>query len=207
MSEPASLATWLWNPFRKIAGGPALAAGVVLMLLTGLLAAPTRTHFDGVLDTHVGFPAPLWVFLSESIVNWLCLAAVLWVTGVILRGPTAFRALDLFGTQALARWPFLLTTFVCFLPPFRSMATKMHEAVVSGALIPQASKTEWLIFSLVGIVMILVTIWFVALAWKSFRISCDVRGGKAILAFVVGIVLAEVLSKVAILKGLASLIS
>lgn len=204
---PRSLATWLWNPFQLVAGGPALFSGIGVLLFTGLLAAPTHTHFDGVLDTHVGFPAPLFVFLTEGIINWLCLAAVLWVGGVCLKGWKSFRALDLFGTQALARWPFLLTAVVCFLPPFRGMTEKLHQAAVTGSLtIPQASSAEWIGFTFVTLIMIAVTVWFVALAWKSFRISCDLRGGKAVATFIVGIIVAEALSKFAIMKGLASLI-
>ena len=87
------------------------------------------------------------------------------------------------------------------------MSEKLHQTAVSGSLaLPQATSMEWLAFSLVTIVMIAVTVWFVALAWKSFRISCDVSGGKAIVTFIIGIILAEAISKYAIMKGLASLI-
>lgn len=202
MNDSPSLAALLWNPFRRIAGGPALGIGLVVLLVTGLFAAPTRTHFDGVLDTHVGSPAPLWFFLAEGLVNWLSLASTLWIAGAILKGLRAFRALDLYGTQALARWPFVFTAFACYLPPFQSMTAKMIEAVEAGVLLPRATAGEWIAFSLVSIVMLLVTIWFVALSWQSFRISCDARGGKAIGAFVVAILVAEVVSKLAIVKGL-----
>jgi hypothetical protein len=39
----------------------------------------------------------------------------------------------------------------------------------------------------------------VALMWKSFSHCCNVRGGKAVAVFVVGLVVAEVFSKVLIL--------
>ncbi|MDF1862931.1 MAG: hypothetical protein P1U87_22125 [Verrucomicrobiales bacterium] len=203
-----SIGTWLWNPFTLLAGAPALTAGVIILLITGALAAPTRTHLDGVLDTHIGFDAPIWVFLSEGIINWLCLAIVLWIAGLLLKGPGKFRALDLFGTQALARWPFLLTTLVCYLPGIREVTTALNKLAVTGKIgqMPEVESAHMIAFSIATIGMILVTIWFVALAWKSFRISCDVRGGKAIAAFVIGILLAEALSKFAIMKGLASLI-
>lgn len=211
--------TWslLWNPFQRIAGGASLAAGVAILVITGAIAAPARAHLDGVLDTHVGMPAPFWVFPAEGIVNWLSLALVLWIAGAILKGPSAFRALDLLGTQALARWPFLLTVVACHLPPFQSITAKFIEMVNSGFLtmhhdkvverlqMPRASVAEWSAFGLVTFLMLLVTVWFVALAWKSFRVSCDVSGGKAVIAFIVGIVLAEVISKIAIVAMLGAL--
>lgn len=205
MSERTSLLTWLWKPFDRIAGGPALGLGLAAIVLTGALAAPTNTHLDGVLDTHVGLPAPFWIFPAEGIVNWLSLAIVLWIAGAILKGPRAFRAIDLFGTQALARWPFLFTVLACYLPPFRSMTDKLNEAVAKGILVPQATAIEWLVFFLVSFLMLFIVVWFVALAWKSFRISCDVRGWKAVVAFIVAVIIAEVISKVAIIGGLLPL--
>jgi hypothetical protein len=202
-----ALLRWLWNPFEKTAGGPALAIGALVLLATGFVAYPSKTHFDGVLDTHVGLPAPLLVFVGESIVNWLSLVLVLWIGGILLtRGKSRFRALDLFGTQALARWPFLLIALFCLLPGFQSYSEKLVESAMAGNLsIPMAPAGEMIAFWGGTILMLLVTIWFVALAWKSFRISCDVSGGKAVAAFIVGILVAEVISKIAILKGLALL--
>lgn len=199
MNNPStSLWTWLWNPFHRIAGWTSLAAGIAVLLATGFLAAPTNTHFDGVLDTHTGFRAPLWLFLAEHFVNWLSLSAVLWTAGALLKGPRSFRAIDLFGTQALARWPFLITALACYLPGFESMNRKLIQTVKSGQLVPQATAMEWFAFTCVTTVMIVMTVWFVALAWKSYRVSCDVRGAKAVIAFVVGIIVAEVISKIAL---------
>ncbi len=201
------LGHWLWNPFEKIAGGASLVAGVVILLITGVIASFSNTHFDGVLDTHVGHAAPLWVFLGEGIANWLCLAVVLWIAGLILTGRSRkFRALDLFGTQALARWPYLLAALICSPPGFQRYSTALITAAKQGQLLPAASVGDTLIFWGATLVILIVTVWFVALAWKSFRISCDVRGGKAITLFIVGIILAEVISKTLILKGFASLI-
>ena len=96
--------TLLINPFYYVAGGKALSLGLAGIVLAGLVGALGQTHFDGVLDTHVGARVPVWVFLAEGIVDWLCLGGVLLVLGRVA-SKTAFRALDVLGTQALARWP------------------------------------------------------------------------------------------------------
>ena len=53
-------------------------------------------------------------------------------------------------------------------------------------------------FGVALFVLLLCTAWFVVLAWKAFRVSCDARGGKAVAAFVIGIFVAEAVSKIAI---------
>ena len=73
--------TLLFNPFFYVAGGKALGIGLAAILLAGLVGALGNTHFDGVLDTHTGAHAPLWFFLAEGIIDWLCLGAVLLVFG------------------------------------------------------------------------------------------------------------------------------
>lgn len=210
-STPAfSIWSALWNPFRFIAGYPALVSGLVILLVTGGIASISLTHFDGVLDTHIGFPAPLWFFLGESIVNWLSLSVCLWVGALVLKEKSSFRVIDLFGTQALARWPFLITTFVCLLPGVRAYQEKLIAMANSGKvtfLPPAGTPVEMASFWGATGVMILVTIWFVALAWKSFRISCDVSGWKAILTFILALIIAEVISKIIILKGFVEVLT
>lgn len=96
-------AGWLFRPFVWVAGGRALGLGLVAIVMAAALGYLGHTHFDGVVDVHSGRPAPGWVFLVEGLVDWLILSVVLYALGRLLARP--FRAVDLFGTQALARWP------------------------------------------------------------------------------------------------------
>jgi hypothetical protein len=48
--------------------------------------------------------------------------------------------------------------------------------------------------------MLLLICWVVALMYKSYSVSCNVKGGLAIGTFIAGLILAETLSKIAILK-------
>ena len=202
------ISAWFWNPFSFVAGGMALAAGLAFLLITGAIAAPNRVHFDGVIDTHIGFDAPVWVFLAEGIVNWICLSTALLTGGIILKGKNRFRAVDLFGTQALARWPFFITAAICYLPGIRKVTDELNRLARAGKLgqLPEVESFYLSLFSVATLAMILVTVWFVVLAWKSFRISCDLRGGKAVATFVISLVVAELISKYLIMRVLASLI-
>jgi hypothetical protein len=103
--------TLLFNPFVYIAGGQALGYGVVAIVVAGWIGMASNTHFDGVLDVHSGVVPRFPFFMAEGFIDWLCLAAVLFVMGKIV-SRTSFRLVDVFGTQALARWPTLFTTLV-----------------------------------------------------------------------------------------------
>jgi hypothetical protein len=193
-NKPAIL---LFNPFFYVAGVKALALGLLAILLAGFIGALSKTHFDGVLDAHVGAKAPLWHFLSEGLVDWLCLAAILLIAGAIL-SKTAFRVIDVLGTQALARWPTIFLSLITLPKGFQRFGSY---------LVSQSSKpgtefvfnvTDAAIFFAVVIATILLISWLVFLMYQSFSVSCNVRGGKAVGAFIAALITAETLSKIAI---------
>ena len=196
--------TLLFNPFVYIAGAKALGLGLAAILLAGLVGSASNTHFDGVLDTHTGAEAPLWFFLAEGVIDWLCLSIVLWLAGKII-SQSSFRAIDLFGTQALARWPSLFITVLTLATPYQRFGRELIEQLKRGKF--EFNSTDALIFFAVALAMIPFICWMVALMYKSFSVSCNVKGAKAIVTFIIGIVLAEILSKLCLipLVGVAHL--
>src|SRR5271165_4885569 len=121
----------LFNPSVYIAGAQALGLGIAAMLLAGLIGAGGNTHFDGVLDTHTGAAAPLWAFLLEGFIDWLCLGIVLLVLGKII-SRTSFRAIDLLGTQALARWPTFIISLIVLPKAFTRFANELLAQIMGG---------------------------------------------------------------------------
>ena len=115
--QKRTVGAYLFNPFRFIAGMESLLLGLFAIGLAGFLGAYSNTHFDGVLDAHTGAAAPMWCFLTEGFVSWICMAVVLAVFGKIA-SKTSFRMIDLFGTQALARWPTVIVAAACLLPGY-----------------------------------------------------------------------------------------
>ena len=75
--QKRTLGQWLFNPFQFIAGGSALLVGLIIMLVSAYLGSLSNTHFDGVLDFHSGTAAPLWFFLTEVLIDWLCIVLFL----------------------------------------------------------------------------------------------------------------------------------
>ena len=190
-------ATLLFNPFYYLAGAKALALGLAAILLAGFVGALSLTHFDGVLDTHVGGRAPLWFFLSEGIIDWLCMAALLLVAGAII-SKTTFRVIDVLGTQALARWPSPLLGLISVSPGFHRFASYLIQHLSKAETETSFQFTDAAMFFAVLIATALLTAWVVVLMYQAFSVACNVRGGKAIGAFIGALFLAEVISKVAL---------
>jgi len=197
LNNNRKLTTTLFNPFVYIAGAQALGLGLGAILLAGLIGSLSNTHFDGVLDTHTGLHVPLWVFLAEGLADWLCLSLVLLIFGKIISN-TAFRTIDLLGTQALARWPSLFISLIPLLPAFQRFSHDLVAQLTNpGGTIAYNTPDASIFFAGVTI-MLLLLCWEVALMYKSYSVSCNVKGGKAIGTFIAGLLLAEILSKIAL---------
>jgi hypothetical protein len=197
-----SIVTPLFNPFVRVAGLCSLSLGLGIILATGWTGSWSGAHFDGVLDTHLGGQVPLWMFMAEGVIDWLSLALVLLGAGRMI-SHTAFRAIDLIGTQALARWPMILVTFATLAPGFRRYSNELVQSLKSLAEDPPRftlppGGIDAVTFVFVTVVMLICAVWMVALMWKSFAHCCNVRGGRAVGAFVVSILVAEVISKILI---------
>jgi len=185
---------WLFTPFHYVAGGTALVIGVVAVLVAGWVGWLSGSVFDGVLGMHFQHLS-LRTSLLACGVDWLSLALVLLVVGKLM-SRTSFRALDLFGTQAFARWPLLLAAVAALLPRFEQ-TTNAILPMLRGAEV-QLTAGDLVGLAVVMLVTIVAFVWTVALMYQSYRVCCNVRGVAAVVSFVAGLLIAQVVSAVAL---------
>ncbi len=125
MPGGSAICRWLFNPFYYIAGGKALMIGIVVMLTTGLSAYFGGSRFNGLLDFRLGLPAqPWWIYVSEIMISWLIFSSLLLISGKIL-SKSRVRAIDVFGTQALARSPYFFASLMAFIPATHRFVEKI----------------------------------------------------------------------------------
>ncbi len=196
-SSQGKLSSLLFNPFRRVAGAPALGLGLMTILLGSWIGSLSDTHFDGVLDTHTGSPAPLWFFLAEGIVDWLAMGLALLATGR-LATRSEFRTIDLLGTQALARWPMLLAALACLAPGYRRFTQHLVEQVQKAPQDLSLAHPDAAWFFLVVLATLAATVWMVMLMYRSFSLCANLRGGRAAVLFTVALIVAEAVSKIAL---------
>jgi hypothetical protein len=203
--DRTKLSIWLFNPFAYVAGAKALFVGFAAILCAGFFGTLSQTHFDGAIDIHTGGQAPGWLIISEGFIDWLCVSAALLVAGRIL-SRTSFRTIDLVGTQALARWPTIFAGLIALPKGSQRFANYLAELVRRQGLALQSSgpspETQFavgdaLVFAVVALGMILIVCWVVFLMYKAYVVSCNLRGAKAVLSFIGGVIVAEILSKAA----------
>ena len=194
-----SVRQYLFNPFRTLAGAKALFLGLVILFLTTFIGSLGSTHFDGVLDVHTGQNVPLWFFFAESLIDWLCMVLFL-VFSALLISPTRWRFIDILGTQALARWPTIFSALVMLPDANRRFGQFLMDRLSQSSTSVTISSMDAVIFGIAAITTLVVIIWMVVLMYKAYAVSCNVKGAKAIVPFIVSIILAEILSKVIIVS-------
>jgi hypothetical protein len=192
-----TLRQWLFNPFQFIAGSGTLLLGLIIMLASAFLGSLSNTHFDGVLDVHSGTAAPLWFFLTEVLIDWLCISIVLLIAALFV-SRSSFRVVDVFGTQALARAPYLISA-LALLSKGSIRFTNYLVSKITQQVPAEAIKSTDILFFAVGlIVVLLMIVWMVVLMYRAYSVSCNTKGGKAIGSFIAALIIAEILSKIAI---------
>jgi len=177
----------LMNPFTRIAGWQAFGLGLFFMVLMGLLGAYNSIAFNGVIDMHM-FELSIPQSFLYLAVDLVCLVVVMWITGLVVT--KNFRFIDILGTMALAKAPFLILAIAGFFTTAPNVA--------------EINKDPYIIFQSVSFIIIMVLsipvmVWSITLMYNALKISCDVKGSKLTTSFIIALFVAEALSKILIL--------
>jgi len=193
------LSQGLFNPFMFVAGFKALLLGLAIILISAFIGSLSNTHFDGILDVHTGAESPLWFFFAEGVIDWLCIVVPLFFFGLIV-SRSSFRIIDVLGTQALARWPYLIAALVMLPDANRRIGVYIMSRLTQTTSPAAIDYIDMSIFAFAMILTVLMAVWMVALMYKAYCVSCNIKGPKAIATFIASLIGAEVLSKFAILS-------
>ena len=191
MEEPVEMVIprpylgFIRDPFHFIGAHESFLFGLLIILVTGFVGSLTNTHFDGVLDIHTGASGPLWVFLAPGFINWLSLALPLYLAAWAVSGKR-MRIGDLLGYQAFARTPMLVAVLFTLIPAFQRQV--LQPTVFTG---------DTIVFAVVLLVLIGMIVLMVVWMYKGFARTARRRGGKTIAAFIVALIVGEIISKVA----------
>ena len=192
---------WLFRPFEKVAGWESLTAGLVAVTVTAAIAAVNGQHTDGVLNLHLGPVAPAWVLVVQGLINWLSMSLCLLLFGRCLSG-TRFRLIDLFGTQALARWPMLLSVLYLAVPPVGNTLRELTDKLLQAA--PQTSSEviadpayllDAIAVTAISLPMLGFLAWMAWLMYHGYSLVCNLSGMRAVFSFIGALVTATIISK------------
>ena len=169
----------LFNPFLKIAGYKALIYGWLIILITAFIAYFSHTHFAGAIDAKVGAKTLWWVYILEPFVDWISVITVFYSMGILF-SQSKIRFADVAGTFALARFPMFFAALLYFgpMPDLQALDKIGFLAVLN----------------MVGI--LICVIWMIALFYNAYTVSCNPKKGKAAWTFIVGLIVAEIISQI-----------
>jgi hypothetical protein len=187
---------WLLNPFEYIAGLKASLIGLAVIILTSAFCILSSTHFDGVIDFHPKAAHGYFLlYLTENIIDVISITLVLYILGRIL-SKSSVRFIDVFGTQAFARYPLTFAALLAvFSPDMNTILNKtMQNKNIGGAASFSPNELASLIF--ISVIGLLLIIWTIFLMYKAYSVSCNLNKAKGIVSFACGLIIAEILSKI-----------
>lgn len=186
----------VYNPFTKIAGIWSLLLGLAIMLVTSVVAFYSHTRFDGVVDSHGGGDyAPYYLYIVDALIAWLSVVIVFYPISLFV---TKFRSrlVDVAGTLLLARTPFIFDALATFYLS-KSGVNKFLEAIVLKTKVEYTVSTfDWMLFIGTILLLLLCTVWNIALNYNAFKVNTNLKGAKSAWIFILGMIIAEIISKV-----------
>ena len=186
----------LINPFVRIAGGKALLIGIVVFVVSILLAYCGNMVFDGVVDAHFNDNVNLGRALLVPSIALVIFIVTLYLTGHLL-SKSSIRFIDVAGTVTLARTPFILISLAVLIPGVYD-----YNVIITQNLLAQSyseiTVMQWVVFFSFLAVSMIAAIWFVILAYKAFSVSCNISGAKGIMGFVAALLFSEIVAAIAI---------
>lgn len=180
-----------FNPFRYIAGVKSLLAGILILLLTAITGYFSHTHFPDLISIKLSPAFPLWYFVVQVFTNWLVISIVLYGLALIFSS-SSVRMVDIFGTQALARIPYFLAAVTGFLGAMHKFGryilyTRFHQGEPV-----DLTSTDVVLVVFLMILSLFLSIWTIILMYNAFRVSANLKGGKAITLFITAFIISMV---------------
>ncbi len=181
---------WYYNPFVYIAGMKAFLIGLLVFALATFLGALNGTNFDGAFDVHLAKELPFSYYFIASFLSWIIPALFLYIGGIIL-SRSSIRFIDVLGTTGMARSPLLIMALIGFMP-IASVLKNLNpmNPNLLGELMPHL---PWLF--IYGILSVTSIIWVIALLVNAYKVSCNLKGPKMVVSFILILIISEIVIK------------
>lgn len=182
----------LYRPMDYLSTRGMWIAAIAITAAT-LLVARLGIRFDGALDLHQVIGTPRWSTALLDVANdILVTGGVLWLAGLAMtRG---VRVVDVVLAVAIARVAMVFGAIAAWL-------VLPDPRVVREALMASLTKNAPMDPSLMFASLLLPPffIWYLVLLYQGFRTSTGLQGPRAGVAFAIGIVAAEAVTKVVLM--------
>ena len=174
------------NPFRFLPLRQAICWGIAAMILTAVYCWQVGLRMTSITQVNYAGGA-LWKATVSQVVVWLLFSVVLYVVGLML-SRSKIRFWDVAAYNLFARLPFNLSLLVFAVPQVRSVMALLMEG--SLATVMQYQGT----LMLVSVVAAVFSVWYYVWTYNAFSVATNLKGFKGVSLFIVGWLVAYVLS-------------
>lgn len=183
----------LFNPFVNIAGVRSLLWGIKIMLTTSILGYLFNVHFPDVISVKISSSYSIWYFIIQTFSNWMIISLVLYASSFIF-SKSKVRIVDVFGTQAFARFPYVLAPLTGITKAPQVFSEYMLYNFLGIGDPVEITSGQITVTIIMILFTLLLTVWLIALMFNAFKVSSNIKGGKLIILFIVGLILSIVIS-------------
>ena len=184
----------LFNPFRYLPRRQLSCWGIAMMILTAIYCWLLPLRATSLTQVMILQERPrLWVSTVEQLTIWLSFTVVLYIIGVLFsRSKVSLQ--DVAVNNLFARMPmdFMLLLFAA--PQIHSVMLKLQDMVLDVEQMTVNIGQYVGPIGIVSIVGIIAAIWYFFWSYKAFAEATNLRNGKGVVLFVLGYVLAMMLS-------------
>lgn len=184
---------YLFNPFIKVAGLKAFAIGTVFVAIAVLLAWQFNTKFDGVLNVHYGGASNLQTHALMMAVNIVSLVAVFYPLAMVLT-KNRTRFVDILGTMTLACFPLVLAPLLNIGNYNSVIGDKIARQLQQQNLSFSLTTFDYVFLIACVVLIMLIIVWHVALLYRAYTVSTNLKGTKAVISFIGGLLVSSILS-------------
>ncbi len=182
-----------YNPLAALGRLNGLIGALVVVVLLFGVAFWGGVHLDGALDLHITNKAPsAGLVAAESLIAWLTLGIMFMVFSRVFGGGGSVS--DHLAAAGLGRFPFIFAALISSRDLLGKAMLKAVTATGDAVTIrPQDLLTPAVIVG--SLVILMLSAWMIAALLYGFKTASKMTGGKMAAAFVIAMIVAEVISK------------
>lgn len=187
--------TLLFKPFEKYSEQKLLVTGIIATLIGALVTYLLNCKFIGVLKMTFVEETSIGQSILDNIIILSCLSIFLFLAAKYIYKKT--RLIDIIVTALVGFIPLYI------LPIFNikdtiKIATENILKYSSPELANQMPLENLIPLVIFGFFTIGILVWFIALLYNGFKTASNAKGTKAIVVFVIALILADVVSRIII---------
>lgn len=169
--------------------------GLLIILFTSIIGYFSNTHFPGIISVKTAPDYSVSYFIIQGFLNWGVVSTFFYVASILF-SKSSVRAIDIYGTQAFSRTPYLFASFIGFSGAIENFGKYLMWNLMQKGEPTEIKTVGMIVAILLMAITLLLTIWLIVLMLNAFKVSANLKGTKLSLIFIVVLIASMLVSSV-----------